>query len=172
MLALRDIMTADVATLNPDDTLRDAINMLTEQHITGAPVVSGTDVVGVISAMDIIDFASTALRVRAGAGEGDEDWEEAPSPDTDSSTWFADAWGEPTSEFDHDEEFHDVLEDHTVDEAMTRNLLMLPPQTEIHVAAAFMIEHGVHRLLVAGDGTLEGLVTTTDFLRLVAERRL
>ena len=63
MLALRDIMTADVATLNPDDTLRDAINMLTEQHITGAPVVSGTDVVGVISAMDIIDFASTALRL-------------------------------------------------------------------------------------------------------------
>jgi CBS domain-containing protein len=168
MLALRDIMTREIATLSPEDTLGDAIAMLSERYITGAPVVSGEEVVGVISAMDIIDYASTARNVMV-TNEA-EPWEGVgPGP---SSSYFTDPWDEPESQLEAGDEFHDALQDHTVDEAMTRGLLLLPPRTEVHVAAAFMIEHGVHRLLVVEDGRLEGLVTTTDFLRLIADRRL
>jgi CBS domain-containing protein len=171
MLTLRDIMISDIATLAPDDTLREAVTLLSERCITGAPVVSGSAVIGVVSAMDIMDFAATVSRVRSSAHETDT-WQPTEDDGEVSSSYFTAAWDDIGAELDVEEEFSDVLEDHTVDEAMTRRLLMLPPETEVHEAAAFMIEHGIHRILVARDGELEGLVTTTDFLRLVAQRRL
>jgi CBS domain-containing protein len=174
MLKLRDFMTRDVATLSPDDTLRDAIALLSERFITGAPVVSGDDVVGVISAMDIMDLAGTATAVAAAPSGGDMDeWSVDDVSSDATSSYFTDLWDQGVDLLEDGGSVpHDVLEDHTVADAMTTTLLMLPGDTEVHEAAAFMIEHGVHRVLVADDGQLEGLVTTTDFLRLVAERRL
>jgi CBS domain-containing protein len=171
MLKLRDFMTRDMATLGPEDTLRDAIAMLSERYVTGAPVVSGDDVVGVISAMDIMDFAASAMAMPAGADR--EDWSVDDVPDDAASSYFTDLWDQGTDLLEDGSVLeHDVLADHTVGEAMTRTLVMLPSDTEVHQAAAYMIERGVHRILVTDAGQLEGMVTTTDFLRLVAERRL
>jgi CBS domain-containing protein len=171
MLALRDCMTRDLATLNPDDSLRDAITMLSERFISGAPVLAGDEVVGVISAMDIMDFAANAT-VSGNRSEQDE-WSMDDTPADAASSYFTDLWDEGAGLLDEEESSApDLLADHTVAEAMTRGLLTLPPETEVHVAAAFMIEHGIHRIIVASDGRLEGLVTTTDFLRLIADRRL
>jgi len=39
MLRLQDIMTRDVVTVSPELTLRDAMELLTSLHISGAPVV-------------------------------------------------------------------------------------------------------------------------------------
>ena len=50
MLALRDIMTADVVTVSPQTTLREAMELLAQRHLSGAPVVSGGELVGVVSA--------------------------------------------------------------------------------------------------------------------------
>jgi CBS domain-containing protein len=172
MLMLRDIMTSDVATLHPDDTLRDAITMLNERSITGAPVVAGSAVVGVISMVDIMDLAANVRHLVTGSPEGGA-WEERDREGVEaSSSWYADPWDDGASPVEETDELRDVLEEHTVDEAMTRKVLMLASDSEIHAAAAFMIEHGVHRILVVDDGQLEGLVTTTDFLRLIAERRI
>jgi CBS domain-containing protein len=171
MLALRDCMTRDLATLSPDDSLRDAITMLSERFISGAPVLAGDEVVGVISAMDIMDFAANAS-VSVNRSEQDE-WSMDDTPADTASSYFTDLWDEGAGLLDDEESSApDLLADHTVAEAMTRGLLTLPPETEVHVAAAFMIEHGIHRIIVASDGRLEGLVTTTDFLRLIADRRL
>jgi CBS domain-containing protein len=171
MLKLRDFMTRDVATLAPEDTLRAAIAMLSERFITGAPVVSGDDVVGVVSAMDIMDFAATAMALPAETQA--EEWPADDAGDDVASSYFTDLWDRGTDLLDDGGVLaHDVLEDHTVGDAMTTTLLMLPGDAEVHEAAAYMIEHGVHRVLVADAGQLEGLVTTTDFLRLIAERRL
>jgi CBS domain-containing protein len=171
MLALRDCMTRDLATLSPDDSLRDAITMLSERFISGAPVLAGDEVVGVISAMDIMDFAANAS-VSGNRSEQDE-WSMDDTPADAASSYFTDLWDEGAGLLDDEESSApDLLADHTVAEAMTRGLLTLPPETEVHVAAAFMIEHGIHRIIVASDGRLEGLVTTTDFLRLIADRRL
>jgi CBS domain-containing protein len=171
MLTLRDCMTRDLVTLNPDDTLGEAITLLSERFISGAPVLIGDEVVGVISAMDIMDFAANAS-VTANHGDQDE-WSMDDAPDETASSYFTDLWDEGSGMLDEEQaSAPDLLADHTVSEAMTRGLLTLPPETEVHVAAAFMIEHGVHRVIVASDGRLEGLVTTTDFLRLIADRRL
>lgn len=58
MLRLRDIMTSDVATATPDMPLREAVTLLADNHIGGAPVVKGTKVVGVVSATDLLAYLS------------------------------------------------------------------------------------------------------------------
>jgi len=172
MLRLRDFMTRDVATLTPEDTLRDAMSLFSERYITGAPVVAGGDVVGVVSTMDIMDFAASAGPERRHGADHDE-WNMDDVPDDMGSSYFTDLWDRGVDSVDDDAGTpQDLLSEHTVGEVMTRRVLLLPPDAEVHEAAAFMMEHGVHRVLVARDGTLEGLVSTTDFLRLIAERRL
>src|SRR4051812_8541983 len=59
MLRLRDIMTTDVITLDPDVSIRQAMSLFTSIRISGAPVVAGNDVIGVISASDLVQFAAT-----------------------------------------------------------------------------------------------------------------
>jgi len=56
MLKLRDIMTTDVATATPDMTLREAMTLLSDRHISGAPVVDGGKVVGVFSSTDLLSY--------------------------------------------------------------------------------------------------------------------
>lgn len=171
MLVLRDFMTRDVATLGPEDSLREAITMLSERHITGAPVVSHETIVGVVSAMDIMDFAAN-LQTMAGSAHDRDEWAVDETPEEAASSYFTDMFDEGAALLDPDAAEPDLLEDYSVSEVMTRSVLTLPPETEVHAAAEFMIEHGVHRLLVAADGRLEGLVTTSDFMRLIADRRL
>ncbi len=56
MLRLRDIMTTDVATATPDLTLREAMELLTAKHISGAPVIAGGKVAGIFTASDLLSF--------------------------------------------------------------------------------------------------------------------
>ena len=56
MLRVRVIMTAGPITIGPDMTLREAAERLSHAYVSGAPVVSGDRVMGVISTTDIIDF--------------------------------------------------------------------------------------------------------------------
>ena len=59
MIRLRDIMTKDVFTVSPDLSIRETAEMFASRHIGGAPVVDDRDrVIGVITAADILEFAS------------------------------------------------------------------------------------------------------------------
>src|ERR1700675_3535138 len=55
-LTVRDIMSTEVIVLDPEVTLREAVELLAGRHISGAPVVAAGTVVGVISANDILTF--------------------------------------------------------------------------------------------------------------------
>lgn len=56
MRVVRDIMNKRVVGIRPDVTLAEAIHILTQQHIGGAPVVTAEGaVVGVISELAMID---------------------------------------------------------------------------------------------------------------------
>lgn len=56
MLRLKDIMTTQVATLTPDMTLHDAVTVLADSHVGGAPVIRGDKVVGLFSASDLLTY--------------------------------------------------------------------------------------------------------------------
>lgn len=57
----------------------------------------------------------------------------------------------------------------TVEDVMTRHVLIVPEKASLTEAAKIMVNAGVHRVpVVSSRGTLAGLVTTSDIVRWVA----
>lgn len=181
-MRVEDVMTPGVLTTDPEATLREVAEVLADAHVSGLPVMASGRLVGVVSATDILTFSaespgSPTARPTAASLEPDSG---AVPPDVDEETpvsFFLDFWddagmdvtrrfGGPT-----DPEWN-VLDEHTVDEVMTRALYTTSPGTGLREAAAAMLEHGVHRLLVMENGTLVGMLSTTDLMRALAERGL
>jgi CBS domain-containing protein len=184
MLKLRDIMTTDVVTVSPELSLRDCIELLSSRHVSGAPVVAGASVVGVISASDLLSFAAATPGVptqRPDDSEG-EDWDGIGLGSDDelnepALAFFAEMWEDAGAEvggrFDAVEGPEwDVLSEHTVQEAMTRMVQALPADTDVAAAAEQMGRGRIHRLLVTEGERLLGIVSSMDIVRAVAERRL
>lgn len=142
MLKLKDIMTRDVVRTAPDMTLRAAMELLSERHVSGVPVVDGGKVVGIFSASDLLAFL-TDLN------------------DTTPSITFRRRSGRRTP-----------LEDVTVDEVMTRKVQSLPPDCSVDEAAVLMEERQIHRVLVMQGDVLLGIVSTFDVAKAVAEHRI
>lgn len=55
-MKVKDIMVKDVVAINPDDTFYDIVDLFAEKKISGAPVVDGRKVVGMVSESDIMEF--------------------------------------------------------------------------------------------------------------------
>jgi len=56
MPAIRDVMSDEVVTIRPDDTLTEAVRILCSHHLSGAPVVSPRgEVLGFISEFGLMD---------------------------------------------------------------------------------------------------------------------
>jgi len=178
MLRLSEIMTRDVLTVAPETTLRDAAELFASKHVSGAPVCSGDEVVGVISASDIIDFTTTtpdeaaedagpAPADRADVGERD---------DASAASYYMDLSTDSGDVVDRMREpaFAErrILDEHVVEEAMTRKPIALSPNTSVLEAAEVMRRRRIHRVLVVDDGKLEGIVSTMDVARAVADRKL
>lgn len=182
MVRLHDIMTVDVLTVSPEATLREAAELLFDEHVSGVPVVAGEQVVGVISATDILDFLAsepgvpTERREMLEWGEWPEiePWEEGAEP---PGAFFADYWSDAGADVHGRFEATqgpewDRLEEHTVAEVMSRTALALGPGTEVREAARMMLKASVHRILVVEEGQLVGLVSTTDVMKAVAQHGL
>jgi CBS domain-containing protein len=52
-MMVEDVMTRDVVTLTPEQTLRDAINLLRREHIRHLPVVEGQKLLGIVTDRDV-----------------------------------------------------------------------------------------------------------------------
>lgn len=181
MLRLRDIMTQDVLTVSPDLSVREAMDLLTSRHISGAPVVTRNKVVGVVSLTDLAECAAAARGVptqlpeQAELGELDEplEWIEGDEP---SAAFFSEMWEDADADVveqmaEAEGPERNVLEEHTVAETMNRQIISLPPDTSVEEAAALMRRAGIHRVLVAESDVLLGLVTTKDITDAVADHR-
>lgn len=184
MARLDEIMTTDVVPVSAGSSLRAVVEVLRGENVTGAPVVSGSDVVGIVSATDLLEFEASnpgvpseqpsQLEWGEAEEEEPEEWLEGEEPPAE---FFVDLW--PDVGADLRERFEevggpewDVLEEHTVDEVMTHTLYSLAPDTDVREAARYMIDRGIHRLVVVEDSRLVGIVTTTDIVRAVAEGKV
>jgi CBS domain-containing protein len=183
MLTLLELMTPEVVTLHPDMSLRDAVEELSANGFSGAPVVAQGRLVGVVSTSDILDFESATPGVPSYRAEQQEwgDWgpaqrweEEVSEP---PAAYFRDLWADSGAELVErmgapESPEWDWLAEHVVAEVMTRKVLALPPNTPAAEAAGVMARSGVHRILVTVDDELVGLVSAMDFVRAVAEGKL
>lgn len=184
-MKVADLMTRDVVTVDPESTLREVASLLATEHIGGAPVVSRDEILGVISATDLLEFGADApgspterLEQYTGFGEDTEslaaDVEEG---DEASAAYFTDFWenvgAETVERFQElDSPEWNVLDEHTAAELMSRTVFSLPPDLDVQGAARQMLGAEVHRALVIDEGELVGVLTSLDILRAVAEHGL
>ena len=181
MLRVRDIMTRELVKLTPETTIREAMETLSTKHLSGAPVVSGGLVVGIISMTDILDFIvagpEPALAERAESladawGRSDEDLED--EDEVQAAAVSDDMWDELTegSEARIDDaspEGDTILDQRTVEDAMTRDVISILPGSSARAAATIMNARGIHRILVMQGKSLVGIVSALDIARAVSE---
>jgi len=185
MLRLRDIMTADVATLAPETTIREAMEILAKRHVSGAPVVQAGLLVGVVTSTDLMSFAAALSGVPTEREFGDglgESTERSPEEETDlesdcPAAYFQEMWDDAGADVSEriaisaSPEWN-ALEEHDVSEVMTRApLAMLSIDATAEEAADLMRRLRIHRVLVTENDVLAGIVSSLDIAAAVADHR-
>jgi CBS domain-containing protein len=135
-----EIMQRIVLTLSPDLPMGEAVHALERAGVSGAPVVDGDRVVGVVSLGDL--FRAVGVDPRHAATSG--------------------PW--------HRYERFVSSSGRTVRFAMSTHVVSVAPGTPIGDVAALMRAEGINRVpVITTDGRLVGIVARDDVIRAVAE---
>ena len=144
-LKVRDVMTHLVVTLRGSDTVAYAASKLVADRISGAPVIEGGRVVGLVSESDLVR-AYTPRRARRGGLTA-----------THAMTFLLSGPGGPNRL------------DTPVAEVMTTEVITIEPDATVWEAAEALQRYGIRRLPVADqDGILLGIVARSDLIRAMA----
>jgi CBS domain-containing protein len=186
MLRLRDIMTSDLLTVSPETSVREALELLGGRHVSGAPVISGGKLVGLVTGTDLMTFVAALPGVPTQRETQDEsgDWPD-PSVEADveneresASAFYSELWDDVGADVTEriasvEGPEWNMLEEHDVSEVMTSlPLVTLGPDADVEEAADLMKEKGIHRILVTDGHSLLGVVSALDVAKAVAERKL
>jgi CBS domain-containing protein len=144
-LRVGDIMQADWPTLAPDQTVEDTIKLFAESGISGAPVVEGDRLVGIVTEGDLI-FRDADIK--------------APG--------FLDILGGIIPLGNWEEYREETLKSAgvTVAEVMTKEVTTVTPDAPLTEAATTMADRSVKILPVIEGGSLRGVITRMDILTL------
>ena len=159
----RDLMRSQVVTLSPDASIREAVETLQDDHLGGVPVVDESETV--------VGFLSLADIARIEHLQGDRVAEERG--DRQLANPVGDAMEEESVD---DEEFvgrddysPEALGRETVGQWMTRGVVAISPSATLKEVCATMVRESVHRLVVLERGRLQGILSTMDIVRHLAE---
>jgi CBS domain-containing protein len=151
-----DVMNPNVITVTPDTTVRECVKLLRENGISGVPVVTDSDLVGIVTEKDLLSL----LEIPEHTGY----W--LPSP--------LEIIEVPVREIIERLELRDsVSEDvgeRKVDRVMKKTVYKISADADIETAAEHMTRHKVNRLPVVDEaGKLIGIVTRGDIIKGIAE---
>lgn len=151
-LVASDVMSTQVLAVRPDMTVHELATVLTGNQISGAPVMDGRRLLGVVSLSDIAQVEADG----AGLVQGGLD------PEAAVHGWE----GRATS----DEMRALYLEggQALVRDIMTPTAYTVPHDTPVSRLARTMVSGRVHRLLVVRDRKVVGIVTSLDLLGLLS----
>jgi CBS domain-containing protein len=144
-MKVAEILHEEWPTLGPDETVETAIKLFAETGISGTPVVDDGKLVGIITEGDLI-FRDADVK--------------APG--------FLDILGGIIPLGSWDEYRDEALKSAgvTVDEVMTREVIMIPPDATLAEASTLMADKRVKILPVTEGETLRGVITRMDILTL------
>lgn len=169
MRTVSDIMQTDVIAVRQGTSVRELIQILDEEGISGLPVLdSGSKVLGVVSRTDVVRLAARAPEVPL----GEAFWEgisRMPDEDDDDPESYFVAPESSVMLVPGSGSFEGLpFEETTVDEIMTPVAFSVDPGMAIWELAEFLVNGRIHRALVVEDGRLVGIVTAFDLLRVMA----
>jgi CBS domain-containing protein len=153
----RDVMKTEVRTVSPDVPLSDLEKLFIEYRVTGFPVVESNRLIGVVSRSDIVrkivaeqSYAEYLSDYYREVGSFDE-----PRP--------ADTLPELGSQIGS------RMASSTVRDVMSQDPVTVLAADSVAQVAEVLVERRIHRVpVVSNDGQLEGIITSLDLVRLLA----
>ena len=140
---VKDVMSRDVVTLDANDKIHDALELLVANRVSALPVIDKRKhCVGILSTTDLVDFTRDV----------DEDLHHVDELDPSSRRWLVDKLLRSVGE-------------EPVGSYMTEDVATVSLESTLEKAAHEMVRNRVHHLpVVDHKGHLAGIISTMDVL--------
>ncbi len=152
-MKVKDLMTKDVVTFRPDMTIKEAMEILAEKNIGGAPVVKDGKLVGILTQRDILHYLDMAYKAQG--------WLLIPTP--------FDIIEIPKISSLPYERFTEILEklgNTRVEEVMQKKVYYVEPEDDVEDAIELLAKGKINRLPVVNkDKAVVGIITRGDIIR-------
>ncbi|MBI1978903.1 MAG: CBS domain-containing protein [Candidatus Aenigmarchaeota archaeon] len=156
MKLVKDYMKSKVRKLRPTYSIFKAAEILSKYHISGAPVVRGNRVVGIITETDIIRFMKLDMSKTHS--------ELAAEPHA-LSVLLLSLIKDHLDVKKHLEELSKIR----VKDFMTKGIVSISPNESIIEAANLLEKHSIDRLPVIESGKLVGIISRCDLIRALVD---
>lgn len=153
-MKVKDVMNPNVVFCKPEDTVREAAKVLKVNNISGAPVLEGRELVGIISEADLLELLVIPEKGNL--------W--LPSP--------FEVIEVPIRELLSWEDTKKMLSDvgsTKVEEMMTKDVHTISSEASVEEASELMIRHRINRLPVMENSHVVGIVTRGDIIEGLAK---
>jgi CBS domain-containing protein len=145
------IMTKDVITINPEDSVKDLIKILSDNSISGVPVVNNKhEVIGIISEKDILKALKTEFKTFSLI---------FPSSHALGMTF------EETTTLREIKDVLKELEKFKIKKIMKTKVITSDQNSTISEIANIMVKNNINRVPVIKDEKLIGIVTRGDIIK-------
>jgi CBS domain-containing protein len=153
MKTASEIMNTQVVSVHPEDKLETAVKILTENKISGLPVVNADNkVIGIISDRDLLLY-SERLKI---------------IPYIDFSSWVLPYTYVPGN-FTY-EKNASLFSKTTVEEVMSKKVVFVKENASWYQVVSLMRKNSINRIPVTDEkGKLKGIITRTDLLNHIGE---
>jgi len=158
-LRVRDLMTTQVLTVMPTDTIKRATIKFAVDNTTGAPVVDNRNhVIGMITENDVLGLILKYQRKLDSSSGTAHTLLSLPMDGVTSDSALAEA--------------NKAISEMRVEEIMTRTVLCTSPDEEIMSALKKMMQLNVNRLPVLEKGVLVGAISRSDIIFYIYKKKV
>jgi CBS domain-containing protein len=166
-----EIMTKQVHTIGPEQTLKDCAQILKKHHVNGLVVLNVETIVGVITKADIFKaiLLNGLVVLDGGTVAGIIPTSEISKAMLPGYSDIIDGERHMAS-FERIEERARQLDDLKVQILMSTPPITVTSDTPIVKAGSLMILKGIKQLPVVDNGRLSGIVTLTDIINYMMEK--
>ncbi len=141
----KDVMTTEVITAKPNDTVADLAKTLLEHGISAVPVVEGEKVVGIVSEGDLVSRAEIGT-------------------DTHHRSWWLQLFTSDSKLTNEYVKSHA----HKVSDVMHKDVITVSEDTDLSEVAHLLEKNRIKRVPVVKGGKLVGVVSRADILQKLA----
>ncbi len=141
-----EIMTRDVTTVSPSASVREAAKLMVDRRLSGLPVVTSDGrLVGMLTASDLLHRVETGTERR--------------------SSWFTNFFADPDDMARQYAKAHGLK----AHEVMSRHVISVRDDADLSEVADVLDRNRLKRVPVVRDGTLVGIISRSDLVRLLSE---